>query len=820
MHKQLKADTWKDVINESLHRNNTSTSTHLASQQQVVAETNSVEAQLSYEIPIYDMMNEESMEELFDAQSDQVEHLSNTEYQVPIGGQDAVLAQQMFQLDMQDMADQINVDYQQVQSEQDAFYPFKSQYEYKWASTLVNAGHSKKDVNDIIKLCEEGGLSVGFRNYDEMTNLIDQIPQDFDYTEHQLQHDSKIYKLYSASIEKCIRLIFEDIDLCRVMHLSPHVRQEESLGRIYSDLYDTQWWIDAQSQVPEDHVIVPIIINSDATQLNKSGRVKAHPVYLTIGNLPRKIRASANLLGMKLLGILPVVESSDFQNPDDYRQMKRVLYQQSMSILLQELNLLYSNGLQVVDALGRALILRPLLAMYSGDYEEIAQRVCLLKAGKACPTCLTPSTDFYKYYEHSQTRQRSAVDHQQYTDIHHDCRNFFFTLSNVDIYQCIPPDELHGICQGVFVHLFNGFRQWLLDNFKLSQRDQIMQQINQAFADLSAMDINRVFRNGIFKLQNTTARENLLLLRELPIVLIMVMPLFVKQSNKWLPYVDPFILLAKWVTMVSSRTSSDQYLIASQIVLKKFFQSSLVYFEMRQIYKLHSLLHYVHFIKKYGCIQGMTTTNHRDQFKQILQRLIRLYKLETIERGMNTRVIAQGIDECTYVGLSSKGGEDWFRQINKLSGIKGLFDIITQSVEVSKQALDNKVQIFRTVERHFTVPGDDAQRKEYIRYSSSFYGNSVNDFVALYKSYDSEELELGKFLVAVKLHNDVDLIICQKLMQSNSPQGLSIPFYKLSDTIFVRSSSLLLKKIQVCKVEDKYVVNPFSDQLSFCYFAF
>ncbi|KAI3633022.1 hypothetical protein MIR68_009097 [Amoeboaphelidium protococcarum] len=175
------------------------------------------------------------------------------------------------------------------------------------------------------------------------------------------------------------------------------------------------------------------------------------------------------------------------------------------------------------------------------------------------------------------------------------------------------------------------------------------------------------------------------------------MPLFVKQSDKWLPHVDPFILLAKWVTMVSSRTSSDQYLIASQNVLKKCSQSSLVYFEMRQIYKIHSLLHYAHFIRKYGCTQRMSTqsfehahiriikdpestTNHCDQFKQILQRLIRLLKLETIEGDMSTRAIARGNDECTYVRLFSKGGEDQLRQINILSGIEGLLEIITQSV--------------------------------------------------------------------------------------------------------------------------------------------
>ncbi|KAI3634352.1 hypothetical protein MIR68_007956 [Amoeboaphelidium protococcarum] len=711
---------------------------------------------------------------------------------------------------------------------------------YSWLTLLYTRRIPVKTVNEIINLCLLSGLDLRVRNYKDMVNLIDEIPLDVYYNEYCMKVNKFEFTLFGTELKSCILSFFQDKLLCSVMKLKATARFDDDGSRVYSDFSDTNWWMEEQLKFPPDDIIVPLIINSDATQMNKSGRAKAHPVYLTIGNIPRKWRAQANLVGIKLLGLLPTFNSSNFPKQSLYGEIKRVVYHQSIAILLDGLEQLHRDGLVVTDALNRTYRIRPILAMYSGDYEEIAQRVCLLKSGSACPTCLTSSSLWGVYLDHSDIQVRNIQGQTQRNDVHVDCLNFFGSLPGVDIYQCVPPDELHGICQGVFMHLFEGLQQWISSMLKPKVEFELLQEISLAFSKLSKTDINIVFRNGIFDLSNVTAKEHLLLLKELPVVLMMCLPKFFSRKKLWFPYAEPFLLLAHWYMLISPKTCSDRNLAASEVVLRQFFFSSLVYLAGRKIYKLHSMLHYTLFIRKFGSIAVMSTqsfehahkrfikdieamTNHRQQLPQMLTRLGRLQKLEYVER-IQTPVEAAGdatIENRTFVNLQSKVSQCRLHQLDHVSGIPRLAESIRDALSSVDLPDDTQVVLFSTIVREFTVPGDDVVSLEYIRRKDSFYGFEVHDYVAAYNSQQSNDIVIGKFEIGLTVQcaaGVIDLVICRLCKPHVASDSIPLQLVRLTTDVIVIPLTLVVKKVQICEVGGMYAINPFSDQLSFCLF--
>lgn len=118
------------------------------------------------------------------------------------------------------------------------------------------------------------------------------------------------------------------------------------------------------------------------------------------------------------------------------------------------------------------------------------------------------------------------------------------------------------------MHLFEGLQQWISSMLKPKVEFELLQEISLAFSKLSKTDINIVFRNGIFDLSNATAKEHLLLLKELPVVLMMCLPKFFSRKKLWFPYAEPFLLLAHWYMLISPKTCSDRNLAASEVVLR------------------------------------------------------------------------------------------------------------------------------------------------------------------------------------------------------------------------------------------------------------
>jgi len=56
--------------------------------------------------------------------------------------------------------------------------------------------------------------------------------------------------------------------------------------------------------------LVPIILTTDKTHLSGSGKMKAWPVYMTVGNLPSAFRLKPAADCARLIALLPVMDGS------------------------------------------------------------------------------------------------------------------------------------------------------------------------------------------------------------------------------------------------------------------------------------------------------------------------------------------------------------------------------------------------------------------------------------------------------------------------------------------------------------------------------
>ena len=96
------------------------------------------------------------------------------------------------------------------------------------------------------------------------------------------------------------------------MVYTPEQHFTKAREAIYSEMHWSNWWWETQVRhaikctriqsnvtylilimplyqdvLPEGATLVPILLGVDETRLSRLGRVVAHPLYVTIGNLPK-----------------------------------------------------------------------------------------------------------------------------------------------------------------------------------------------------------------------------------------------------------------------------------------------------------------------------------------------------------------------------------------------------------------------------------------------------------------------------------------------------------------------------------------------------
>ena len=117
-----------------------------------------------------------------------------------------------------------------------------------------------------------------------------------------------------------------DTRLASSMKWAPEKYYNSSGKRIYSELWSGDWWwrkqvssswgetdlkeeIQNRSEANAESVtIIPVILTSDKTHLSGSGKVKAWPVMMTIGNISNDVRFVPGKHCAQLIALLPLIK--------------------------------------------------------------------------------------------------------------------------------------------------------------------------------------------------------------------------------------------------------------------------------------------------------------------------------------------------------------------------------------------------------------------------------------------------------------------------------------------------------------------------------
>lgn len=396
--------------------------------------------------------------------------------------------------------------------------------------------------------------------------------------------------------------------------------------------------------------MAPLILATDKTQLTQfSGGQAAYPVYLTLGNLPKAIRRKPSMHACILLGYLSVdTFSKEGLTKSEIRDRKQRLFHASMRLILEPLLEAGKNGVELTGGDGCVRLVFPVLFAYVADYPE----QCLVTCSKygTCPRCRCPASNLADPDPHEARRQewtskvlsdarqqRTKSDFYRYCSLHEVSGGanvpFWAGLPFTDIHDCITPDVLHQLFQGVFKHVVN----WCEQIVGAQELDRRVRALPPAYGV-------RHFKNGISALSQVTGKERKDMARILLGCLVGILP---RKGMLACRALLDFIYLAQYST-------HDSLTLGYMEESLRTFQQNKAYFVQvdahpdLNIPKFHSLLHYVSSIRSLGTTdnyntemferlhidfakEGWRASNHRDPFPQMITWLSRREKVQSFE---------------------------------------------------------------------------------------------------------------------------------------------------------------------------------------------
>jgi hypothetical protein len=138
--------------------------------------------------------------------------------------------------------------------------------------------------------------------------------------------------------------------------------------------------------------VFPMILSTDKTQLSVlSGGKKAWPVYLSIGNISKKLRRRPSQGAMILIAYLPVTDFSCETRPAERRQHSWNLFHACVRAILEPIKKASLDGVEALCADGYVRRIHPILAAYIADFPEQLLVTCAWQ--NQCPVCVVSTDD-------------------------------------------------------------------------------------------------------------------------------------------------------------------------------------------------------------------------------------------------------------------------------------------------------------------------------------------------------------------------------------------------------------------------------------------
>jgi hypothetical protein len=279
---------------------------------------------------------------------------------------------------------------------------------------------------------------------------------------------------------------------------------------------------DHQNALPNRNgTLAPLIIASDKTSLSTLiGGQQAYPVYVSIGNISKKVRRKSTEGATVLLGYLPVDKFEDVKSPDERARLRAELTHRAMEALMEPLKLASEEGVDMWCSDGYLRRVYPILAAFVADWPEQCELACAGQGG--CPICTATHVGRGDYNQQAPLRDpeetlaalRLYYRHNRHLGELNELNlkpwwPWWANLPHTNFHACITPDLLH--------QLHNGrFKSHIL-KWAMSIATPIV--VDRRFMSMTRAEGMRHFNRRVSKIKNWTGRESKELMKQiLPLV--------------------------------------------------------------------------------------------------------------------------------------------------------------------------------------------------------------------------------------------------------------------------------------------------------------
>ncbi|KAI0077317.1 hypothetical protein K474DRAFT_1596309 [Panus rudis PR-1116 ss-1] len=545
--------------------------------------------------------------------------------------------------------------------------PFQGEDEWDLVSWMGrNLGHNQ--IEEFLKLrsvsehnCD---LSVGSKY--TFFKKVDTLPvtQNWLYTDITVIGDRKGEdgKLMSERLElwrrdplECVRELIGNPEFRDAMKYTPE-KIFADMGRnvrIYDEMWTGEWWWDKQTELPDDATIAPVILASDKTKLTQfRGDQTAWPVYLSIGNIAKATRRKVSARATVLVGYIPVSKLECFQkgpNGSNRALASYRLFHRCMRKILEPLIQAGKTGVEMMCADGKIRQVYPILAAYVADHPEqclvvnVKENFC--PKGKVTPgergelsECLLRRVDdvIEALNKHKKGEANEAAF--EASGLRPVYNPFWKDFPHCDMFGSIAPDILHQLHKGVFKDHLMAWVTRLLGE----------EEVDRRFKAIPQMPGLQYFKKGISGVSQWTGKEH----KEMQKVVVAMLSGAVSAE-----VMGGVQALVDFIYYAQFQVHTDVTLERLREALEAFHANKEVFVRLGirehfNIPKLHSLLHYLEYIRSRGCLDGFNTElserlhidfakegfragNHHDYVACMIIWLVRQEKINLRERYLD-----------------------------------------------------------------------------------------------------------------------------------------------------------------------------------------
>ncbi|RHZ79629.1 hypothetical protein Glove_143g82 [Diversispora epigaea] len=417
-----------------------------------------------------------------------------------------------------------------------------------------------------------------------------------------LTHNRQDYFFHYCPIKNCIKNLLSNPDILKNLmfrYENSKIEDEKSYGEQNSG----NWWKRAERSISNHANILSIILYSDATTTDTLGKSSLHPIYVSLGNIPTWRRNKED--AKQLLGYLPILSAKNEKEKksSEFKELARETFHNSIKFLLDPL--FQGDGVDFnID--GKDIWFFPRISTIICDWPKACTFSLTYKSANSnypCYFCLVQREDLINIRK-DQVILHNHVNMNEYFDSNtsnfadlEQVNNYFWSISNLNIYAATVPDRMHHLDLGLFKYQIEF-------TMELLKKKKSLNKVNERIADIPRHSQLKVFKKGI-QLSRLTASEY----RDMMKIMV-----FVVDDLQIEDLSEVYKAINDWANLF--------------IELFQNISNSYLKFP-----KLHSwICHIVNTIREYEAINGYTTETYESLHKTYVKIPYRLSNKKEVEK--------------------------------------------------------------------------------------------------------------------------------------------------------------------------------------------